>query len=220
MMIDMESQKAALPLGAFLGLTLGILAVSCVWLMLYLGFLKTAATAGQTEHLPAQLVRCGRPYFWRYVFFLIKIQFLILLLASIVVAFFASKVLKDPASQKIPDWFQIACALGVLLGMIKPMLLIPARIIVYGNTTIEALFSISFYRLGQFHHLYRSIGIGFGLLFAASAYSFLKQGTVVYYIFSGFYCLVFAAVMLFLTLQVVLEFQEQYTIEQRKYAEK
>jgi len=212
-MVDMQSQNAVFPLGPLLALTLGVLVVSSIWLMLYLGFLKTAATENQTAHLPAQLLRCGRPYFWRYVFFLIQINLLMFLLIGILVGLIAQIFSKGSNPNDIHVWFQGACGLGVLLGMIKPMLFIPARIIVYGNTIFEALFAMSFYRMGQVRNLIRSIIIGFALLFAAAAYTLIPEGTLWYYIFSGICRLLESTVLLFLTLLVVLELQEQYNAE-------
>ena len=217
---DAESQKTVFPFGTSFLLLVGMVTLFSIWQMLYLGFLRTAAIQGQTGQQPAQLLRHGRPYFWRYLFFYIQINCLIFLLGGIVISIFASAALENPETEMMPDWFMQSCILGVSLGLIKPLLFIPARIIVYKNTTLEALFSVSFYRMDQIPHLNRSIAVGFAVLLAGVAYTFFPEGTAVHYIFSGVYHLLCVMVMLFLTLLVVLGVQEEYNVEQRKYNEK
>jgi hypothetical protein len=218
-MEDADSGAAMLPFWAGFLVGIGSAGVFIVWLMLYLGFLKTAATEGESQLQPGQLVRHGRPYFWRYLFFNIQIGFLMFLLSGVLVGLFAS-IVWNGEIEKVPEWFARMCALGVLLILIKPMLFIPARILVYENTTLEAFFSIRQYQMGRIHKLNQTIAIGFSvILLVAVVNAFVTEGTVAYYIVMGIHHLLFSAVPFFLTLLVVLWVQEEYNTFLREQSE-
>jgi hypothetical protein len=211
-----EVQKTQMAFGPSFLLGMGTMGVAIVWLILYLGFLKTAALEGHLMRQPEQLIRIGRPYFWRYLFFNIQIHCVIFLLSSAVFGLFASTVWKGRQMQDIPEWFVQVCGLGVLVGLIKPMLFIPARIIVYNNNAVEGLFSMGRYRMGRVHQLNQSIAIGFAvILLATLIYTLLPEETTVYYVFLGIHHVLFALVPMFLTLMVVLWVQDECNAKMR-----
>ena len=215
-----ELEKTQLPFGPSFLLGMGTMGVCIVWLMLYLGFMKTAAMEGHLIRQPGQLMRYGKPFFWRYLFFHIQISCIVFLLSSAIFGVFASTVWKGHEMKNIPEWFVQVCGLGVTLGVIKPMLFIPARIIVYNNNTIEALFSMGRYQMGRIDQLTESTGAGFSaILLATVGYTLLPEGTVVYYICMGIHHLLFALVPLILTLMVVLWIQEEYNVKMRTLEE-
>ncbi|MHC4291145.1 MAG: hypothetical protein ACYSTR_02895 [Planctomycetota bacterium] len=219
-MENVDPQKTMLPLWSSFLLFIGTFGVSIVWLMLYLGFLKTASMEEVKIYEPGQLLQYGKSYFWRYLSFYILISCTMFILGGLVIGLFTSVISRGEENYAISEWFMQSCALGVLLGMIKPMLFIPARILVHGNTALEALYSISFYRMGQFRRLNRSIGVGFTVLLVAALFTLFQKGTILYYIFSSIYYLLFSSVMLFLTLLVVLSIQNEYNAKQSNDIEK
>jgi hypothetical protein len=83
----MDSNAALMPFWASFLLGMGTILCAVLWQMLYLGFLKTAAVFGSQPQQPVELLRSGRPYFWRIVFFQILIGIALMFLNMAIVAF-------------------------------------------------------------------------------------------------------------------------------------
>ena len=203
------SESARTPFWPNFFLGVGLIAYMVVILKLYLGFLKSAATEGQTPRQPMELLRIGQPYFIRILVFRLLLEFSVYLLTIPIISYLGGAIWKVQDVSKIPVWFiQLTSLFGMLLLM-KPFFLIPARILVYEDTVFQALSVIWNYRLARIEHFVPLALGGFGVVAAATLLNGLATvKTPMYYVLSGIHHLVFSLVFLWLTLIVVLWVQE------------
>ena len=109
---------------------------------------------------------------------------------------------------------EVAMLLAYAL-FVKPLIFIPARIVVFDNTFMQAFLAIGRYRLGEIKHIYPLAAGGFAAIIAAMAASVLvPEKTVVYYILLAIYHLLLCGVILFLTLLAVVWMQAHRDAEQ------
>jgi hypothetical protein len=217
---NMDARGAMPSFGASFLLGMGMVLCGIAWQMIYLGFLKTAAVSEGEPQQPIQLLRSGRPYFWRIVFFQIMLGFVVMLLNSVFLKVLGGLIWQGRSIEDLPVWFAQLCALAGTLIVLKPMLLVPARIIVYDVTAIEAFFQIRFYRLGQIEGLYKVIVIGAGVI-ALSVLPSVLMGAEGprRYILSGLYSAASSLVLLTWVMVVVLWVQQQFDAEYVKVNE-
>jgi hypothetical protein len=202
-------------------LAVGIIAFMVVILKLYLGFLKTAATDGPAPQEPMQLLRIGRPYFIRMLVFQLFWQIAVSILTIPIIGVLGGAIWQTEDATGIPDWF---VRLGTLLGMLvlmKPLFLIPARILVYEDTVFGALSAIWRYRLGRMDDFIFWALAGFGAIAAMTLLTALAAAqTPLYYVLSTVHFLVLNVVLLGLTLAVVLRLQQELETQQAHVAER
>lgn len=110
--------------GKLFGLTFGMTAFMILWQMLYLGFLATAYSNKEQPQQPGMLVAVGRYFFWRIARFH---------LLAFAVLCFGSQI------------FGGIMAPLLLLALVKPLVLMPAIMIVNNCMVLD-----SFKRLGQY----------------------------------------------------------------------
>jgi hypothetical protein len=208
------SQTPALPFWAGFLLGMGMILCAVLWQMLYLGFLKTAAVFGTQPQQPMHLLQSGRPYFWRIFFFQVLLGFVLMVLNAVIVTVFSSLVFQNREFAQVPGWFTQICALIGILVVLKPMLLVPARIIVYDNSTVQAIFQMHFYQLKRIDQIFKVTFAGFAItLISVLPVALFEQTGFGYYIFSGLHHAVFSLVIVGLTLMAVLWIQEQLEAE-------
>lgn len=211
---NMDAQGPMPPFWASFLLGMGMVLCGILWQMIYLGFLKTAAVSEGEPKQPMQLLRTGRPYFWRIVLFQIMLGFIVMLLNGVFLKVLGGLIWRERSVEDFPVWFSQLCALAGTLIVLKPMLLIPARIIVYDVTAIEAFFQIRFYRLDQIKGLIKAIVIGSGVIVLSVLPSVLMtaEGSR-RYILSGLYSTASSLVLLIWVMAAVLWVQQQFEAE-------
>ena len=215
-----ETQGAMLPFWASFLLGLGIMLFAILWQMIYLGFLKTSAVSGGEPQQPIQLLRSGRPYFWRILFFQILLGFALMLLNGLLASSFGGLIWKGRPFAELPQWFVQICALVGILIALKPLLLVPAQMIVYDITVLQAIYRMRFFKIHGVDHFFRVIFVSFGLIAVSTLLvGLLTPKTGAYYIFSGLHNAVFSFILLMLTLVAVLWFQQQFEAETVKTSE-
>lgn len=208
------SQGPAMPFGVSFVLGLGVMLCAVLWQMLYLGFLKTAAVSGTQPQQPMQLLRSGRPYFLRILLFQILLGFALMFINMLIVTGLAGLVFQDRPLEQIPEWFTQMCVLIGILIVLKPMLLVPARIIVYDNPIFTAIAYTRFYQLSRIDNIFRFTFAGFAvILLTVLPIELFTQQSVGYYLLSGLHHSAFSLVMLALTLITVLWIQEKLEAE-------
>lgn len=207
-------------------LGLGTMTMFMVCLMLWLGFLKTSSTGGEQLQQPIDLLRRGQPYFWKTLLFLIVYEFFCAFIVSLIIVFVWLSREADTATpleeqiEGISQFVQTSrltesLMLVSYLVFIKPLLFIPARIVVFEDTFMGALGAMRRYRIGEIPHVFKLAVGGFAVVIVCMLVSMLAtEKTVVYYIFSGLYHILFSMVMLFLTLLAVLWMQGYHAAEQ------
>jgi hypothetical protein len=215
-----EAQGAMLPIWASFLLGFGIMLFAILWQMIYLGFLKTSAVSGGEPQQPMQLLRSGRPYFWRILFFQIMLGFALVLLNSVLASSFGGLIWKGRPFAEMPQWFVQICALVGILIVLKPLLLVPAQMIVYDITVFQAIYRMRFCRISSVDNFFRVIFICFGaIILSTLLVGSLTPKTTAYYIFSGLHQAAFSFILLTLTLIAVLWIQQQFEAECVKASE-
>lgn len=210
----MDSNAAPIPSWASFLSGIGMVLCAILWQMLYLGFLKTAATSGDQPQPPVKLLRSGRPYFWRILFFQMLLGFVLMFLNIAIGVTLGHLLWKDRNLDQLPQWFPQICALVGILIVLKPMLLVPARMIVYDDTTFQAVFQVRYYQLSGIERIFKVTLLGFGVIVLTIVpIAFFKQGNQAYYLFSGLHHAVFSFIVLLLTLVAVLWVQQRFDTE-------
>jgi hypothetical protein len=215
-----ETQGAMLPFWASFLLGFGIMLFAVLWQMLYLGFLKTSAMSGDQPQQPMQLLRSGRPYFWRILFFQIMLGFALMLLNSFLASSLGGLIWEGRPLAELPSWFVQLCALVGILVALKPLLLVPAQMIVYDITVFRAIYRMRFCRISGIDNFLRLIIVSFGVIVLSTLLvGSLTPKTTAYYIFSGLHQAVFSFILFTLTLIAVLWVQQQFEVETVKTSE-
>jgi hypothetical protein len=142
----------------------------------------------------------------------------VLMLLNIVIAATLGYLLwPDQKLDQLPQWFPQICALIGILVVLKPMLMVPARMIVYDDTAFQAVFQMRYYRLSRMYKV--ALG-GFGIIVLVMLpIAFFQKGTVSFSVFTGLYHAVFSFIVLFLTLMAVLWVQQQFDAERLQTSE-
>ncbi len=217
---NMDARSAMPPFWASFLLGMGMILCGILWQMLYLGFLKTAAVSEGQPQQPMQLLRSGRPYFWRILLFQILLGFAVMLLNAVFLNVLGGLIWQGRPIEDLPVWFAQICALAGMLIVLKPMLLIPACIIVYDISAFVAFGQMRFYRLGQIDGIFKAIAVGFGIIVLSVLPSVVMDAEGPgRYIVSGLYSAASSLVMLTLAMVAVLWAQQQFDMECIKTSE-
>lgn len=211
---NMDAEDPMQPFWASFLLGTGVMIFAVLWQMIYLGFLRTSAVSEGEPKQPMQLLRTGRPFFWRILLFQIMLGFAVMLLNAIFLKVLGGLIWPKRPIEDLPIWFAQLCALAGTLIVLKPMLLVPARVIVYDVKAIEAFFQIRFYRLGQIDGIIKAIVIGSGVIVLSVLPSVLiaAEGPR-RYILSGLYNTASSLVLLTWVMVAVLWVQQQFEAE-------
>ncbi|OQY06090.1 MAG: hypothetical protein B6I25_04590 [Planctomycetales bacterium 4572_13] len=216
----MDASSAAPPFWASFLLGMGMILCGILWQMIYLGFLKTAAVSEGEPKQPMQLLRTGRPYFWRILLFQMMLGFAVMLLNAVFLNVLGGLIWQGRSIEQLPVWFAQVCALGGMLIVLKPMLLVPACVIVYDISAFVAFGQMRFYRLGQIGGIFKAIIIGFGIIALSVLPSVLLGIEGPWrYISSGLYSAAISLVLLALAMMAVLWVQQQFEVEMAEASE-
>jgi len=195
-------------------LGMGSILYVVLWQMIYLGFLKTAAAEGRQAQVPTELVRSGRPYFWRIVFFQVLLGFVVFFINGILVGIGGAIFWKGRPLSQIPEWFGQLCGLAALLIVLKPMLLVPARVLVYDESALEAFVKVRYYRIVHMDSLPQLALVGVGVIALTTLLgTTITPKTIWHVVFMGLHHLIFSFVFLMPALTAVLWMQQQYDKE-------
>ncbi|MHC5163493.1 MAG: hypothetical protein ACYSO4_10355 [Planctomycetota bacterium] len=211
---DVQTRGSTLPFGMSFLLGIGVMLFAIIWQMIYLGFLKTAAVSGEHPQQPMELLRAGRPYFWRILFFQVMLGFALTLLNAVLTSLLGKLIWGERAFVDLPEWFVQVCALAGILVALKPLLLVPALVVVYDDTVLGAMGRMRQCRLGRIGCFFAAVIISFVVITVLTVLMSLPEPkSTVYYIISGLHHVVFSLILLWLTLVVVLQTQRQYDMD-------
>lgn len=116
--------------------------------MVSVGFMATAPRYSQTRCEPVLLLRIGRYFFWRLIRFeLLMLIFLLAVLSLMLHLFGALLGVSDP--NKFPIWAVSLSNVLALTALSKPLVLIPAVMIVCDRMVLEALSYLRRYPIGR-----------------------------------------------------------------------
>ncbi|MCE5187255.1 MAG: hypothetical protein LLF76_14130 [Planctomycetaceae bacterium] len=166
-------------------LGLGVIGLIIGWQMLFLGFLKTAATQGAARQDPGVLLKAGRPYLWQGLIARLLLEMAVWLVSSVMVyAYFVGTGKNDTA--QLPGWFvETAVSLGTVI-LLKPFFLIPAFIVVLDLKFWESMMHARQVTLRDIKPLAKAVAVGFAAVTAlAAALSFAPDAGPLYYAAAG-----------------------------------
>ena len=141
------SPASSLPGGVAFLMGLGLMAFIIFRQLLYLGFLRTAASVGDKPQEPGELLKVGRYYFWRIVRFELVFRLACGMILLAIIEFFSSVVLGVKDLETMPNWLIPLCMFATSVALMRPMLLMPAVMIVRDRMVIEAFGSLKEYKL-------------------------------------------------------------------------
>ena len=101
-----------------------------VLLILGLGFLRTFYLEGQKQQPPLVLLRTGKHFFWRMFGLGLLFMIVYLVLAGLIFLIVKQFTSIDTSFSQVTPWIRHLCFAASVLILIKPVLLIPALIIV------------------------------------------------------------------------------------------
>lgn len=203
--VAQQAPSSALPaqMGFIWGM--GTVLFAIIWQMLYLGFLATAYSEGPTPKEPGQLVSAGRLFFWRMLRFQIILGIVYTGISFVILATVQSVALGREEVLRIPDWIVHLCSFAVLAVLAKPILLMPAVMIVRDRMVLEAFRLLREYRLLEAKALVRAFFICFATVYLLSSLlSLIEPGGAFYYAAIGIYAVVSSALIVAVTLGAVL----------------
>ena len=200
-----QAPSAALPVHVDFILGMGTAFFAIIWQMLYLGFLATACTEGVSPKQPAQLVSIGRLFFWRMLRFQVILGVIYIGISFIILVIVQSVVLGTEEVSGIPDWVAHLCSFAALAVLAKPMLFIPAVMIVRDRMVLEAVGLLKEYRFLEAKDLVRAFFVCFATVYLLSSLlGLIETGSVFYYALVGIYAVVSSALIVSVTLGAVL----------------
>ncbi|HIJ67507.1 MAG TPA: hypothetical protein HPP51_04405 [Planctomycetes bacterium] len=203
--VAQQNPSAALPghMGFILGMGTTLLAI--IWQMLYLGFLATACSQDAGPRQPAQLVSIGRLFFWRMLRFQILLGVIYIGISFVILAVVQSVVLASKQVSGIPDWVVHLCSFAALVVLAKPMLFIPAVMIVRDRMVLEAVGLLKEYRFFEAKDLVRAFFLCFAAVYLLSFFlGMIKPNGAFYYAAVGLYAVVSSALIVAVTLAAVI----------------
>jgi len=202
---SLEYEPGTLPAhtGVILGVGTALFAI--VWQMLYLGFLATACTTRHAPREPIELVKVGRYFFWRMLRFQIILGIVYIGISFVFLAIVQSMVFGQKDVLSIPVWIAHLCSFAALAVLVKPMLLVPAVMIVRDRMVLEAFGMLREYKLSQAKGLLRAFFICFGAIFLLSSLQSLTGAAGVYhYVMAGISAIISSTLVLAVTLAAIL----------------
>ena len=112
----------------------GTMTLMVIWVMLQAGFLSTAIRGGDVQQNPNILVIEGKRFFWRMFRFNLFMYAILLLIVQLVIGLLVGA----NAREGVPVFYQTLSALFAMIILTRPVLLIPAIMLVENCLVFEA----------------------------------------------------------------------------------
>jgi len=159
-----------------------ILMLGAVILMLRAGFLRTACLYGDNRQQILTLLQTGAHFFWQLLVFYAMYRILQILLSLLLMR--VSTLYASPSDfPTVVPWVSVFCSISLAVVLMKPLLLVPALIIVHDRRAFEAIKLIGQYRLFLAKELILLFAIQQAFRFVAIfMHSFAEKGGVFYYL--------------------------------------
>ena len=199
-----HAKLGSLPAGMDFVLGFGTVMFAILWQMIYLGFLRTACTHGCTPHEPMELVKIGRPYFWRMVRFQFALGFLYFLALAMILTFLSLIMPLDKDLANFPEWLASSSSFAAIAILAKPLLLMPAIMIGYNCMVRQSLVLLKKFRLLDAGNLLKIFFVCFGSISVLSYIQSTAPGdSIFYYTVSGTYAVCSSILLLILSLSAL-----------------
>ncbi len=205
------TDAAHLPGGLDYILIVGTMAFGIVWQLLYLGFVATSFIDSTKPREPMELLRIGKRFFWR----MLRFQMVLGCAYMIVVLFISGFLMKiaqvDVTIDDIPLWIPPVSSFAALAVMIKPLVFIPAVMIVRDKMVAESFMSLGQFPMARAIELLKLFFGCFAVIFLLSfVHGLTAPKTLIYYAMTGIYGLS-ASFLLLLTAMAAVKFVAKRT---------
>ena len=140
------------------------LVIAAILIVIKAGFFRTAYLHGTENRRVGALFGQGRRFFWRMVVFGIILR-LIYVPTQMVISFIIAKCAAPDNYLIISWWTSTLCMTIISVALMKPVLLVPALIIVRDISLVDAVKSIREYKIFRAKELLILFGIQQGLNF-------------------------------------------------------
>ena len=197
----MQANEAVPSFGTGFVLGFGLIIISIVWQVLYLGFLATACHEGDKIQSPGYLVSVGKYFFWRFMRFEIAFGIVCGLLWMVILTIarqlfgFAGNVADTPL------WLFNGTMLIAMVLLAKVKLLLPAEMIVRDRRVREAFACITHYEIMEAKWLVVMFGGFLGVNFLLSHFvDMMGDNEILHYIMIVFNTILSSVFMLALAL--------------------
>ncbi len=127
---------------AILGMSAGSACFGVLWLILLLGFLRSARVTGAAPHDPHQLIIIGRHFFWRTVLVKIAVFCLTVILLFLLIALMSNILIalgRPITPENLPAWPGIVNICVIHIVLVKLILVTPAFILSRDCSITQAL---------------------------------------------------------------------------------
>ena len=205
--VSRKSQAEQLSAGSGFALIFGMTALAVLWEILFLGFLRTAATQGARPADPIQLLAEGRGFFWRVVLYQAILSIGYIGLVSLMLAGL-SGAMKIDDIEKMPQWAMQAASLSAIVLLIKPMLVVPAAMIVRDCSVMAAVRAMRQYLMLRDRGFMILAAVSLAVVVIAAFAVAAAGGGGAYYAVVMICGLATGAAMLTMFLAVVLRFEQ------------
>lgn len=200
-----------LPVGLDFILIAGTMALAIVWQLLYLGFLATSFIDPTEPREPMELLKTGKRFFWRMLRFQMVFGSACMIIAFFITGFLFKAAHVDGTTTDIPLWIPSLSSFAAFVAMIKPLVLIPAIMIVRDKMVSETFMSLGQFRLTQTFELLKLFFGCFAVIFLLSfVHSLTTPETLKHYAMTCVYG-VSSSFLVLLTSMAAVKFVAQRT---------
>jgi hypothetical protein len=208
---------ARLPFWSSFGLGAGLMTLSILLGMLFTGFLRSAALEPLTPRQPLDLLRTGRPYFWKLFLPYLVFNLLLTLLALLLLFFLHFLLYQKLPAEQVPDWLLRLCQIIALAILIKPFLLVPNLIILQDIPMPVALVRCRGLAMRKMKDLMKTIQFGFPLILTVFVLLLLIPfPNHFFWIHIGLFSMVSGSVFLVFFLTAMLEISRQIQLDSQE----
>jgi hypothetical protein len=199
-----------LPFWSAFGLGAGLMTLSILLGTLFAGFLRSAALEPLIPRQPSDLLRIGRPYFWKLFLPYLVFNLLLTLLALLLLTLLHFLLYQKPPAEQIPDWLLRLCQMIALALLIKPFLLVPNLMILQDLPIPAALVRCRGLAMRKMKELMKTVQIGFLLILTVFGLLLLIPFPKhFFWIHIGLFSIVSGSVFLVFFLTAMLEISRQ-----------
>ena len=200
-----------LPGGLDFVLGMGTMAFWMVWQLLYIGFLGTSFIKPVEPREPMELLKIGKRFFWRMLRFQLVFGCAYMVIVLFISGFLMKIAPADGTIDDIPLWIPPVSSFAALAVMVKPLVFIPAVMIVRDRMVTETFMSLGQFPLARATELMKLFFSCFAVIFLLSfVHSLTAPKTLIHYAVTCVYGLS-ASFLLLLTAMAAVRFVAQRT---------
>ena len=193
-----------LPGGLDFVLGMGTMAFWMVWQLLYIGFLGTSFINPAEPREPMELLRIGKRFFWRMLRFQLVFGCAYMVIILFISGFLMKIVAADGIIDNVPLWIPPVSSFAAFAAMVKPLVFIPAVMIVRDRMVTETFMSLGQFPLARATKLMKLFFSCFAVIFLLSfAHSLTAPKTLIHYAVTCVYGLSTSFLLLLVSMAAV-----------------